>query len=333
MDTTPASDADAGRQAARRERLELWREVLARGVEVRLPVHGFSMRPTLKPGDTLIARKLQIPPQPGEIVITEAPDGSAVGHRVIARDCRDGQWRLITAGDSNPGALDDPVSEEALLATVIAVERDGVRADVPRSRLEIAVRLKAQAALTGGSAWGMLSALAGFARRVAVGGMVRLSRLSRVPIMGSVWRGCVPSLEHRCDIETCQVEVDDAGVYHIEAIWRRQVVASAQLWSSGDVSGAPDLWSLREVWVRGHCRERGLASALISSSIEIARGEGAPALQAVIEGADGELREALASRGFEPVSASDATAVVGPGGAKQRILQVPLQDPDSTAGV
>jgi signal peptidase I len=98
------------------------------------PATGWSMLPTIWPGDTLVVEHVS-PDQVrvGDVVVV-GRDGKLCGHRVIsiAGDCENRRW--ITQGDALPLA-DRPVMENALLGRVGYL----IRAGVIRKRKRIAV--------------------------------------------------------------------------------------------------------------------------------------------------------------------------------------------------
>ncbi|WP_086821702.1 S26 family signal peptidase [Allokutzneria sp. NRRL B-24872] len=74
---------------------------------ISVTVDGDSMRPTFNPGDRLLARRIKTPPQPGDIVVIEAP---------VLSDNRP-TWHLPPPG---PGDLD----RQWLIKRVAAIAGD-----------------------------------------------------------------------------------------------------------------------------------------------------------------------------------------------------------------
>jgi len=100
---------------------ELAAEVLRASGRLRLQVTGWSMLPSVRPGDTLIVDRIA----PDEVVkgdiVLFGRDRRLFAHRVIERS---GSAQFITHGDSM-GAPDAPVATEELLGKVSFVVRDG----------------------------------------------------------------------------------------------------------------------------------------------------------------------------------------------------------------
>jgi signal peptidase I len=99
-------------------------EVLRTSGHLRLAARGYSMLPSLWPGDVLSIQSTT-PDQAvrGDLVLY-AREGSFYIHRVLRRARVDQQMCLITRGDSMPRE-DHPVSSSELLGKVIAAERNG----------------------------------------------------------------------------------------------------------------------------------------------------------------------------------------------------------------
>lgn len=101
---------------------ELAREVLRSSGTLRLGVTGWSMLPTLWPGDTLIIEGTNSDGVvPGDIVLF-ARDRRFFVHRVVGRTADAGG--VHTRGDAMP-QMDPPVSNRELLGRVVSIERGG----------------------------------------------------------------------------------------------------------------------------------------------------------------------------------------------------------------
>lgn len=107
-------------------KIELACEVLRSFGGLRFSATGWSMLPTILPGDTLVVERVsgdQV--KVGEVVLV-GRDGRLCAHRVISPEDNSGNphrhW--ITQGDSMP-MPDPPVSESQLLGRVNYVIRDG----------------------------------------------------------------------------------------------------------------------------------------------------------------------------------------------------------------
>lgn len=97
------------------------RQILAAGQCCRLTVTGTSMVPFLRSGrDRVVLRAPQGPARRGDIVFFQRPGGQYVLHRVHRR-LPDGFYRICGDGQT----VTEDVSPETLIATVVALERDG----------------------------------------------------------------------------------------------------------------------------------------------------------------------------------------------------------------
>jgi hypothetical protein len=109
---------------------ELAGEVLRSFGRLRLQVTGWSMLPTIWPGDTLVIDR--IPSEAvfaGDIVLF-GRDQRLFAHRVVTRGvagtCRPQDAGILTRGDAMPAA-DQPVSESDLLGRISFILRNGKR--------------------------------------------------------------------------------------------------------------------------------------------------------------------------------------------------------------
>ena len=102
-------------------KFDLAAEVLTAFGEVRLPVTGSSMFPSLRPGDLLEIRVPVPAIEPGEVVVFEH-HSRLVAHRVVHR----AGDVLITRGD-RLGYEDLPLSADEVWGRVTAIERGGRR--------------------------------------------------------------------------------------------------------------------------------------------------------------------------------------------------------------
>lgn len=104
---------------------ELASEVLRSSGQLRLRVTGWSMLPSVWPGDTLLVeRAASDQVSEGDIVLF-GRDRRLFAHRVVARGAIDGA-RTITQGDGMPQP-DSPVSDSELLGKVSFIVRNGRR--------------------------------------------------------------------------------------------------------------------------------------------------------------------------------------------------------------
>jgi len=105
------------------ERIELFQEVLERGLDARVPVTGRSMTPFLRDGDVVTLRAVPFSSlRWGDIIFFRSADDRPVMHRIVRWRRRGGRTLVQTAGDA-VGGLDPPVGEEGILAKVCSVER------------------------------------------------------------------------------------------------------------------------------------------------------------------------------------------------------------------
>lgn len=101
---------------------ELAGEVLRSSGKLRLGVTGWSMLPTLWPGDTLIIEQTDSSAvSPGDIVLFAREQRFFV-HRMTANSLAERGIR--TRGDAMP-RMDPPVSDRELLGRVVSIERNG----------------------------------------------------------------------------------------------------------------------------------------------------------------------------------------------------------------
>jgi signal peptidase I len=103
---------------------ELASEVLHSSGKLRLCVTGWSMLPTVWPGDTLVVERVS-PDQVriGDVVVV-ARDGQLCQHRVVSIAEDSGNRRWITRGDALP-VPDRPVLENELLGRACYLIRAG----------------------------------------------------------------------------------------------------------------------------------------------------------------------------------------------------------------
>lgn len=139
--------------------LELLRGVIERGVPLRTPVRGFSMKPFIRDGDILtvapLAGRL---PEVGEVVAFVQPEtGRLAIHRVVSRTPEG--WLL--RGDNCPES-DGLVPAQNLLGRVTAVERGG-----RRIRFGLGPERNLIGALNRGGVWMTMKAAARFPLRAA----------------------------------------------------------------------------------------------------------------------------------------------------------------------
>ena len=116
--------------------LELARAGLSDGERVRLNVAGNSMAPLLHGGDAVWAEPvLPASLRRGDIIVVRR-EQELVTHRLVA--VGDGKW--YTKGD-NARHLDPPMTADAILGRVVAIERRGRRIELRGRRWAIVSRL------------------------------------------------------------------------------------------------------------------------------------------------------------------------------------------------
>ena len=130
---------------------------------LRLRVTGFSMLPSVWPGDVLLIRGQQIDQvHPGDIVLF-ARHGRLIAHRVVLRTDDLEAPRLITRGDSLP-SQDSPIDPAQLLGKVCGILRAGEWVQ-PARRLSFGARTVATLISRSGRAAAILACLrAGWSR-------------------------------------------------------------------------------------------------------------------------------------------------------------------------
>jgi hypothetical protein len=97
-----------------------WRLATEHGLPFPFRGHGWSMWPTLRPGDEALFAPLAAPPAPGDVLLY-ATDAALVAHRLVG-SLPDG--RLVLRGDAM-GRADPPVEPAAVLGRLVAVRRGG----------------------------------------------------------------------------------------------------------------------------------------------------------------------------------------------------------------
>jgi hypothetical protein len=106
-------------------------EVLRTAGRVRLAARGYSMLPSLWPGDVLTIEASTVAQLlPADLVLYWRGESFFI-HRVLRWEVAGADRRLVTRGDSMPGE-DLPVSADEVLGKIVSVERDGRIVQVPR---------------------------------------------------------------------------------------------------------------------------------------------------------------------------------------------------------
>jgi signal peptidase I len=99
-------------------------EVLCSFGELRFAATGWSMLPTIWPGDTLVVERVGLDQVHIGDVVLGGRDGKLCAHRLISKTEASGTAYCITQGDAVPAA-DRPVLESELLGRVAYLVRAG----------------------------------------------------------------------------------------------------------------------------------------------------------------------------------------------------------------
>lgn len=112
-----------------RERKKALRELVSRlleeGNSIRIPADGYSMFPSIRPGDAIMISPVEdmCSLQVGEIVAWKR-EHDLVVHRLISVKCHQERMVFITRGDSSMSA-DQPIIPEILAGRVTRIEQGG----------------------------------------------------------------------------------------------------------------------------------------------------------------------------------------------------------------
>jgi signal peptidase I len=150
-------------EIAHAAKCELAEKTLRRFGSLRLRVTGFSMLPSVWPGDLLLIRRQEMEQiYPGDIVLF-ARHGRLIAHRVVLKTDDPEAPSLVTRGDALP-SQDSAISPAELLGKVSGILRAGEWIQ-PRRRLSISARITAILVSRSGRAAGILSRLRASRRR------------------------------------------------------------------------------------------------------------------------------------------------------------------------
>lgn len=122
MDIT-SSDPDRVNDSHKRD-VEIILAVLESGHSVELPATGYSMFPTLRPGDRVIVKPLtqEDLPQKGSVVVYIENSGFVMHRLVEITRSGSGHTQFITRGDSMPEP-DKPWHQQKLLGVAVSYKR------------------------------------------------------------------------------------------------------------------------------------------------------------------------------------------------------------------
>lgn len=99
-------------------------EVLRSSGTLRLQVMGWSMLPTIWPGDTLVIESANSNSVCEGDIVLFGRDRRLFAHRVVTKASQPGDSRVVTRGDAMPAA-DYPLAEDELLGKVSVIVRNG----------------------------------------------------------------------------------------------------------------------------------------------------------------------------------------------------------------
>jgi signal peptidase I len=117
---------------------EMAAEVLHAAGTLRLQVTGWSMLPSVWPGDTLVIESADRDAVSAGDIVLFGRDRRLFAHRVIAKRRHFADFGIVTRGDAMPAA-DSPVSGHELLGKVSSILRGGRRIE-PSRRLPLSQR-------------------------------------------------------------------------------------------------------------------------------------------------------------------------------------------------
>jgi hypothetical protein len=150
-------------EIAHAAKCELAEKTLRRFGSLRLRVTGFSMLPSVWPGDLLLIRRQEIEQiHPGDIVLF-ARHGKLIAHRVLFKTSDQEIPSLITRGDALR-SRDPAIGPTQLLGKVSGVLRAGKWIEPP-PRLSFSARIMAMLVSCSGRTAGILSRLRASWRR------------------------------------------------------------------------------------------------------------------------------------------------------------------------
>ncbi|HTS34794.1 MAG TPA: S24/S26 family peptidase [Candidatus Solibacter sp.] len=130
------NSASPAPDAATAAKHELAREVLRTSGKLRLQVNGWSMLPTILPGDTLLVERAEAAAVSEGDIVLYGRERRFFAHRVIsAAASHEGDQEIVTRGDAMPRP-DAPVSHRELLGKVAGLVRHG-KTIAPRPNLRI----------------------------------------------------------------------------------------------------------------------------------------------------------------------------------------------------
>lgn len=103
---------------------ELASEVLRSSGKLRLQVTGWSMLPSVWPGDTLVVERVTNESVSAGDIVLFGRDRRLFAHRVVTRARHELDSAIVTRGDAMPAA-DPPIEKNELLGRVSHILREG----------------------------------------------------------------------------------------------------------------------------------------------------------------------------------------------------------------
>jgi hypothetical protein len=120
--------------------MDMLNEVIERDEDVPLKTFGLSMTPTIRDGEWVIVRRMRAEEVGlGDVVIYQAGN-IFVAHRVIRKRARDGDIYFTVKGDAHLAA-EGEITQEEIVAKVVALQKTDKRIDMDRPRWRLANRL------------------------------------------------------------------------------------------------------------------------------------------------------------------------------------------------
>ena len=104
--------------------IALLKEVVARGINLRVRVCGESMYPFIRPGATIIIKATQLQDLVKGDLVLYYVQNRLVTHRVLGKKKSNAQITLLIKGDA-VAYFDHPVQEHQIIGKVAALEKNG----------------------------------------------------------------------------------------------------------------------------------------------------------------------------------------------------------------
>jgi GNAT superfamily N-acetyltransferase len=283
-------------------------ELLAAGQPIVFRADGISMRPALKPGDSIRVEPLgERPPRAGQVVLFRDATGRLRAHRVMARRRLGGTWHFVPAGDGHHGSLDAPVALDQVLGTVTAYQRGGQEFPLRPLAPGLEGRLRALwtlAVATGRAPFPRLTVPLGKAvRRLGLRALGLVPRLRALPAVGPLARLVWPDMASRCTVEvTAAPHRPEGRLFLLDAVIRGRSAARLGLHRGFAIPRHADEWWISGVHTAPLYRRRGLAGVLVRQALQTAWEQGAPEVLAAIAETNRASLTLFARAGFRPLA-------------------------------